>query len=49
MDKNTPTPPDPEMLKNLELLLSMDAIEAEADWDEIESIEERSDQDKDDL
>jgi len=28
---------DPEMLKNLELLLAMDLLEAEDNWDEIET------------
>lgn len=31
---------DPEMLKNLDLLLDMDVVESESDWDTVEQIEE---------
>ena len=31
---------DPEMIKNLDLLLDMDVTEQEADWDTMENLEE---------
>jgi hypothetical protein len=31
---------DPEMLKNLDLLLDMDVIEEEADWETVEELDE---------
>ncbi len=31
---------DPEMLKNLDLLMNMDVVENESDWDSIENLDE---------
>jgi len=32
--------PDPEMLKNLELLINMDVLEEEAHWEEIKLLDQ---------
>lgn len=38
---------DPEMLKNLELLINLDVLESEDDWNEIEKLDELQDQKED--
>ncbi len=40
LDQEETTNVDPEMLKNLDLLMNMDVIENEADWDSIENLEQ---------
>lgn len=42
-DGKTKNQVDPEMLKNLDLLMNMDVLESEADWDNIENMDEDSD------
>lgn len=40
---------DPEMLKNLDLLLAMDVLESESDWElaeDMESVEQERDSDE---
>ncbi len=42
-DDNSNNNVDPEMLKNLELLINMDVLENEEDWDSIENLDENQD------
>lgn len=39
--------PDPEMLKQLELLMDMDSIDEESDWETISSVDEDIDKNED--
>ena len=38
--KDSGTQVDPEMIKNLDLLMNMDVVERESDWDSIENMDE---------
>ncbi len=49
LDQEEATNVDPEMLKNLDLLMNMDVIESEADWDSIENLEQDEEFDSEEL